>query len=106
MSMASVMILTGSFNQIIAWFTVLILLYYISAFLAVFVLRRRMPQAPRPYRALGHPISTSIVLVGSVGFLIAAVVADWRSGAVAALFLSICIPAYAWACRARGRVTT
>jgi basic amino acid/polyamine antiporter, APA family len=98
---SSVMILTGTFNQLIALFTVLILLYYIAAFLAVFVLRRRSPRAPRPYRALGYPISTFVVLTGSLAFLLVAIVEDWRSGITALLFLSLCVPAYALASRAR-----
>jgi hypothetical protein len=36
-----------------------------------------------------------------VGFLIADIVEDWRSGAMALLFLSLCIPAYALAARSR-----
>jgi APA family basic amino acid/polyamine antiporter len=98
---SAAMILTGTFNQLIALFAVLILLYYIAAFLAVFVLRRRSPGVQRPYRAYGYPISTFIVLVGSVGFLLAAVVEDWRSGVTALVFLSLCIPAYAFASRSR-----
>jgi len=98
---SSLMILTGGFNQLIALFAVLILLYYIVAFLAVFALRRRLPQAPRPYRAFGYPISTFVVLAGSVGFLVAALLEDWRSGVTALLFLSLCIPAYAFAARSR-----
>jgi basic amino acid/polyamine antiporter, APA family len=98
---SAAMILTGSFNQLIALFAVLILLYYIAAFLAVFTLRRRSPQAPRPYRAFGYPFSTFVVLAGSVGFLVAAIVEDWRSGVTALLFLSLCIPAYAFASRTR-----
>jgi APA family basic amino acid/polyamine antiporter len=98
---SSVMILTGTFNQLIALFAVLILLYYIAAFLAVFVLRRRLPKARRPYRAFGYPISTFIVLLGSMAFLVAAVVEDWRSGVTALVFLSLCIPAYALASRSR-----
>ncbi len=95
------MILTGSFNQLIALFAVLVLLNYIAAFLAVFALRRRLPEAPRPYRALGYPVSTFVILAGSVGFLLAAVLEDWRSGVTALLFLSLCIPAYAAAARSR-----
>jgi basic amino acid/polyamine antiporter, APA family len=98
---SAAMILTGTFNQLIALFAVLILLYYIAAFLAVFDLRRRLPEAPRPYKALGYPISTFVVLTGSVGFLVAAIVEDWRSGITALLFLSLCIPAYAFAARSR-----
>jgi APA family basic amino acid/polyamine antiporter len=95
------MILSGTFNQLIALFAVLILLYYIAAFSAVFVLRRRSPEAPRPYRAFGYPVSTGIVLVGSLGFLVAALVEDWRSGVTAVVFLSLCAPAYALAARSR-----
>lgn len=98
---ASIMILTGSFNELIALFAVLILLYYIAAFLAVFTLRRRLPEASRPYRAFGYPTSTGIVLAGSVCFLLAALVEDWRSGVTALIFLSLCIPAYAFAARSR-----
>jgi basic amino acid/polyamine antiporter, APA family len=71
------------------------------ASLAVFVLRQRSPRAPRPYRALGYPISTFVVLAGSLAFLLVAIVEDWRSGITALLFLSLCVPAYALASRAR-----
>jgi APA family basic amino acid/polyamine antiporter len=98
---AGAMILTGSFNQLIALFAVLILLYYVVAFLAVFVLRRRLPHAARPYRAFGYPVSTFVVLAGSVAFLVAAIIDDWHAGAVALLFLSLSIPAYAFASRSR-----
>lgn len=95
------MILSGTFNQIIATFTVLILLYYIAAFLAVFTLRRRLPQASRPYRAFGYPVSTLVILTGSVIFLVVAIVEDWHSGLTALIFLSLCVPAYAFAARSR-----
>jgi len=98
---SSVMILTGTFNQLISLFAVLILLYYIAAFLAVFILRRRLADLPRPYKAFGYPVSTSVVLIGSVGFLIANIIEDWRPGVMALLFLSLCIPAYALASRSR-----
>ena len=98
---SAAMVLTGTFNQLIALFAILILVYYIAAFLAVFILRRRAPDVPRPYKAFGYPISTFVVLAGSVGFLIAGIVEDWHAGAMALLFLSLCIPAYAFASRSR-----
>lgn len=98
---SAAMILTGTFNQLIALFAVLILLYYTAAFLAVFVLRRRLPEAQRPYKAFGYPATTFVVLLGSVGFLIFGIIEDRRSAAMALLFLSLCIPAYALASRSR-----
>jgi basic amino acid/polyamine antiporter, APA family len=63
------LILTGSFEQIIALGAVLFLVYYIAAFLALFVLRHREPALPRPYRTFRDPFSTAVVLVGSAVFL-------------------------------------
>lgn len=96
-----VLILSGTFEQIVALFAVLFLVYYVSAFLAVFVLRHREPDLPRPYRAYGYPFSTAVVLVCSVGFLVAAIIEDPRSGLIAAVFLAACVPAYSWMARRR-----
>jgi APA family basic amino acid/polyamine antiporter len=96
-----VVILTGSFDQIIALSAVLFLIYYSAAFLSVFVLRYRLPNLARPYKAFAYPFSTAIVLIGSLAFLIAAVAEDPRSGAIAAVFLVCCVPAYYWLVRSR-----
>jgi APA family basic amino acid/polyamine antiporter len=99
------MILTGSFEQILSLFAVLFLIYYISAFLAVFFLRRREPGLDRPYKAFAYPFTTAIALLGSVALLIAAIADDPRSGAIAAGFLAACALAYLWlARRRRGRM--
>jgi len=98
---AVVMILSGTFEQILALFAVLFLLCYLSAFLAVFALRYREPERPRPFKDLGYPFSTGIVLLGTVAFLVAAVAQDPRSGLVGAIFVTACVPAYAWMARRR-----
>ncbi|HLZ98000.1 MAG TPA: amino acid permease [Steroidobacteraceae bacterium] len=100
-AMSLIVILTGTFEQIIALFSVLFLLYYLSAFLAVFVLRRTEPALPRPYKAFGYPFSTAVVLLGTTALLVAAICEDPRSGAIAAAFLSCCAPAYLWLARGR-----
>ena len=96
-----IIILSGSFQQVIALYAVLFLLCYVSAFSSVLVLRRRKPKLPRPYKALGYPVSTVVVLAGSVAFLIAAVIEDPRSGIISALFIGACAPVYAWLERGR-----
>ena len=76
---AIALILSGTFEQIIALATILFLLNYISAYAALFVLRRREPDLPRPYRAFGFPFASAILLAGSVLALIAAAAEDPRS---------------------------
>lgn len=95
------LIMSGTFEQIVALAAVIFLLNYVSAYAAVFALRRRAPTAPRPYRAFGFPFTTAVVLVGSVLFLVAAVVEDRRSGLVAGLLIAACGPVYAWVVRRR-----
>jgi APA family basic amino acid/polyamine antiporter len=99
------LILTGTFEQIVALAAVLFLLTYIASYAAVFVLRWREPDAPRPYRTFGFPFTTGIVLLGCILLLIAAVMEDPHSAVVAAILLAICVPAYRWLARRRKLVT-
>lgn len=85
---------TGTFQSVIAVAAFFFVADYALSFLAVFVLRRREPDAPRPYRAFGHPWTTSLVFLGSIAFLISAIASDtknseWALGIVAASY-----PAY------------
>ena len=92
---AALLIITGSFEQIVALAVVLFVFNYLSAYAAVFILRRREPTLARPYRAMGYPFSTAVVLLGSVLFLVAAVAEDQRSALIVAALFVASIPAYA-----------
>jgi APA family basic amino acid/polyamine antiporter len=67
---------------------------YTLSFAAVFVLRRREPEAARPYRAVGHPWSTGVVLLGSLAFLASAVVADARNSVFALIVVVVSYPVF------------
>jgi APA family basic amino acid/polyamine antiporter len=99
---SAALLLLGSFEQIVAIAAVLFLLEYISAYVAVFVLRRREPTLPRPYRAWGYPYTTGIVLAGVFALWIAAIAQDQRSALYAAGLLVLAAPVYVWLTRRRG----
>jgi APA family basic amino acid/polyamine antiporter len=92
--LAAAFIITGTFEAVIAKLAFFFVANYTLSFLTLFVLRRREPDTPRPYRAWGHPLTTGIALTASVVFLAGAVIADTRNTlwAVGLLFLSF--PAY------------
>ncbi len=98
---AALLIMTGTFEQIIALAAVLFVFNYVSAYTAVFVLRHSDPTALRPYRALGFPLATAVVLVGSVLFLVAAIAGDHRSAIIVVALLVVSVPAYALIVRRR-----
>ncbi len=49
--------------------------FYVAAVVGVFILRRRRPDAPRPYRAWGHPWTSGLFLLVSGGMLLNSLVA-------------------------------
>jgi basic amino acid/polyamine antiporter, APA family len=87
-------VLSGSFNQVVAVTTFFFVARYALSYYAVFRLRRREPDAPRPYRAWGYPWTTGIALAGSVAFLIGAIASDMRDSAYSLAVLVASYPAY------------
>jgi basic amino acid/polyamine antiporter, APA family len=85
---------TGTFQSVIAVAAFFFVADYALSFIAVFVLRRREPSTPRPYRAFGHPWTTGLVLIGSIAFLVSAVVSDTRNSLWALGLLVVSYPAY------------
>jgi basic amino acid/polyamine antiporter, APA family len=85
---------TGAFNQVIALAAFFFVANYTASFLAVFWLRHKEPAAPRPYRAWGYPVSTGVALLGSLAFLVTAVIADPWHSAVAIGLLVLSYPVF------------
>jgi APA family basic amino acid/polyamine antiporter len=100
---AAALIMSGTFEEIVAIAAVLFLLVYISTYIGLIVLRRKEPATPRPYRAFGYPFTTVIVLAGCVLLWIAAIMEDWHSALFAGVLLIACVPVYAWMAHRRRR---
>jgi APA family basic amino acid/polyamine antiporter len=91
---ALLFVATGAFNAVLALAAFFFVANYIVSFTAIFVLRRREPMRPRPYRALGYPWTTGLALTVSIAFLVSAIIGDpvhsaWALGVLAASY-----PAY------------
>jgi APA family basic amino acid/polyamine antiporter len=67
---------------------------YILSFIAVFVLRRREPDKPRPYKAWGYPWTTGVALIGSIAFLVGAIASDTQTSLWALLLLVLSYPLF------------
>jgi APA family basic amino acid/polyamine antiporter len=98
---ASVLILTGSLDALANYVGFAIVLFAGIAVAAVFVLRAREPDAPRPYKTLGYPLAPAIFVLASLAIVVNAV---YRTpGPVGLGLLIICagIPLYVWLTRRR-----
>jgi APA family basic amino acid/polyamine antiporter len=69
-------VLFNDFQQLADRFVLGIWPFYIMAILGVFVLRRKAPDAVRPYRTIGYPVVPIVFLLAAVGMVINALVTD------------------------------
>ena len=91
-----------SFERVIAVLASFFVADYGLTFVSLFVLRRRMPSAPRPYRAWGYPWTTAIALAASLMFLIGALASDRENTPWTFVVLELSYPVYRalkWAAR-------
>ena len=82
------------FDRVINTLAFFFVANYILSFISLFVLRRREPDKPRPYRAWGYPFTTAIALVGSVLFLVGAIVTNTTDSVYALLLLAVSYPVF------------
>ncbi len=90
-----------TFEKVVTVLAFFFVANYALSFVSVFVLRRREPQRPRPYRAWGYPWTTGLALAGSAAFLAGAVASDTRNSVDALLLLASSYPIHRLTLRLR-----
>jgi APA family basic amino acid/polyamine antiporter len=84
---------TGSFDAILGVDAFFIVVLYLVVFSSLFVLRRREPDAPRPYRAWGYPVIPGLAIVFAVALLVAMILGDQRGAVITLGVLVVSLPA-------------
>jgi basic amino acid/polyamine antiporter, APA family len=87
-AVAMMLIATGTFQKLVAVASFFLAANYFVSCLALIVLRRREPDAVRPFRAWGYPWSAAIVVIGATAFLVGALMADTSNAMVALVLLA------------------
>jgi len=93
-ALAIVLILTGSLDSIANYVGFAITLFAGTAVAAVFVLRAREPNAPRPFKALGYPWTPAIFVVVSAAIVLNAFFSDPRVSLTGTVIILAGIPLY------------
>lgn len=55
--------LTGTYSQLLDYVIFAALLFYVLAILAIFILRRKHPEWPRPFKAFGYPVLPAMYIL-------------------------------------------
>jgi len=78
---ASLLCLSGTYGQLLDYVVFAVLIFYILTVIGIFTLRRKQPNADRPYRAFGYPVIPAFYVI---------------CAAAIAVDLLVLKPAYTW----------
>jgi APA family basic amino acid/polyamine antiporter len=92
----SLLCLTGTYGQLLDYVIFAALIFYALTTIGLFILRRKRPDAERPYRAVGYPVLPALYIVLASAVAIILLIADkTRAQAISGLVLVLIgIPVY------------
>jgi len=65
---ASILCLSGHYGDLLDMISFVVVIFYILTIVGIYILRKRMPDAERPYKAFGYPILPAIYIIMGLAF--------------------------------------
>jgi APA family basic amino acid/polyamine antiporter len=93
---ACLLVLSGTFDQITDMIIFAVFIYYGATTLGVFILRKKMPDAPRPYKVWGYPIVPAIVILFCAVLFINTIYARPQEAAIGMGLMLTGVPLWFW----------
>jgi basic amino acid/polyamine antiporter, APA family len=93
---ASILCLTGTYGDLLDYCTFVSLIFYAVTIAAVFVLRRREPDAERPYKVPFYPLTPAIYIALATGICLILLVTKTTNTVLGLLIVAAGIPFYLW----------
>ncbi len=91
---ASVLVLSGTFDQLTDMLIFAVYIFYGATATGVFILRRRMPDTHRPYKVPGYPVITAIFVLFCIGLFINTIMTQPREALIGLSLILAGIPVY------------
>jgi APA family basic amino acid/polyamine antiporter len=91
---ASALCLSGSYGDLLDYATFSSLLFYIITIAGLFVLRKKMPDAHRPYKAFGYPVIPALYIILTVLICIDLLVYKTFNTGMGLVIIALGIPVY------------
>lgn len=93
---ACLLVFSGTFDQLTDMIIFAVFIYYAATTLGVFILRKKMPDAPRPYKVWGYPIVPAIVVLFCLLLLLNTLMTQPREAIFGTLLMLTGVPMYWW----------
>jgi peptidoglycan/xylan/chitin deacetylase (PgdA/CDA1 family) len=92
----SLLILSATFDQLTDCVVFAGMIFYASTTAAVFVLRRKMPGAPRPYKTLGYPFVPLVFIMVALWLLVNTLQTSRVESVVGLVLIALGLPVFFW----------
>ncbi len=93
---ACLLVLSGTFDQLTDMIIFAVFIYYGATTLGVFILRKRMPDTPRPYKVWGYPVVPAIVVLFCACLVLNTLFSRPREAAIGVVLMLTGVPMYGW----------
>ncbi|MBC3538413.1 APC family permease [Rufibacter sediminis] len=93
---ACVLVLSGTFDQLTDMIIFAVFIYYGATTLGVFILRKKMPDAPRPYKVWGYPVVPAIMVLFCAALFCNTIFVRPREAGIGMILMLTGIPMYWW----------
>jgi APA family basic amino acid/polyamine antiporter len=93
---ACLLVMSGTFDQLTDMIIFAVFIYYGATTVGVFILRKKMPDAPRPYKVWGYPVVPAIVIIFCACLVFNTVFSRPREAAIGMILMLTGVPMYWW----------
>jgi len=93
---ASVLVLSATFDQLTDCVIFAGMIFYAATTTAVLVLRKKLPQTPRPYKTLGYPVIPLLFVTVAVWLLINTLSTNPVESLAGLGLIALGLPVYYW----------
>ena len=67
---ASILCLSGKYGDLLDMISFVVVIFYVLTILGIFILRKKMPDIPRPYKAFGYPVLPILYILMGISFCV------------------------------------
>ena len=93
---ASVLCLSGTYGDLLDYATFASLMFYIVTIAGIFILRRKEPEAERPYRVIGYPLLPILYILVAGAICVILLITKPQNTWSGVLIVLLGIPVYFW----------
>jgi len=103
---ASLLTLTGTYSDLLTYTTFASLIFNSMTVAGIFILRKKMPNLERPYKAWGYPVVPIVYILISIAFVIYIFIGDLRNSGMGLVIVLTGIPFFYWFSKARKLISS